>query len=96
MVSPLKNSLLDTNHIHNRKAFAAVSGANNVSQQQDIEGSHSQQFNLRALHARSLQWAAVKAPAPSDPGPRKVKDKGVGVMSNNLRVTYIHTTTATR
>ena len=83
MVSPPKNSLIDTNHNH--KAFAAVSGANIVSQQQDTEGSHSQQFNLRALHTRSLQWAAVKAPAPSDPGPRKVKDMGVGVMSHNWR-----------
>ena len=59
-----------------------------MSQQQDIEGSDSQQFNLRALHARSLQWAAVKAPAPSDPGPRKVKDKGVGVMSHYWRESW--------
>ena len=67
---------LSTNSDFLSGLFAAVSGANIVSQQQDIEGSHSQQFNLRALHARSLQWAAVKAPAPS--GPRKMKMEGGG------------------
>ena len=80
MVSPPKNSLIDTNHNH--KAFAAVSGANSS---RILKLLILKQFNLRALHPRSLQWAAVKAPAPSDPGPRKVKDMGVGVMSHNWR-----------
>ena len=60
-------------------AFAAVSGANIVSHQQgEFEGSHSQQFDLGSLHARSLQWAAVKAPAPSAPRSKKMKKEDVG------------------
>ena len=79
---------LSTNKDFLSGAFAAVSGVNIVPQHQDIEGSHPQQFDLGALHASSFQWAAVKAPAPSDPGPRKVKDKGVGVMSHNWRESW--------
>ena len=69
---------LSTNADFLSGAFAAVSGANIVSHQQgDLEGSHSQQFDLGYPHARSLQWAAVKAPAPSDPRSKKMKKEDV-------------------
>ena len=70
---------LSTNADFLSGAFAAVSGSNIVSHQQgDIEGSQSQQFDLGALNARSLQWAAVKAPGPSDPRSKKMKKEDVG------------------
>ena len=41
-----------------------------------VEGADPNGGNLRSLHARSLQWAAVKAPAPSAPRSKKMKKEG--------------------
>ena len=60
-------------------AFAAVSGASICSQQHPHKVPGSKCFDLESLHSKSLQWAAVGAPAPTIHESKLVKQKCDGV-----------------